>query len=104
MSYGDPATAAAHRWALDDDAAQPFFRQGVELSINFWDTANWSSTEPLRNWSAGLSNATPGARTSCWRPTVRIVAYIRPELAEPLPASLVTDLLQLDRVDLPTYQ
>ena len=40
MSYGDPATAAAHRWALDDDAAQPFFRQAVEMGISFWDTAN----------------------------------------------------------------
>jgi 1-deoxyxylulose-5-phosphate synthase len=40
MSYGDPTTAAAHRWALDDDAAAPFFRQAVELGITFWDTAN----------------------------------------------------------------
>jgi hypothetical protein len=36
--------------------------------------------------------------------TVRIVPYIRPELAEPLPANLVTDILQLDRVDLLAYQ
>lgn len=36
--------------------------------------------------------------------TVRIVPYVRPELAEPLPANLVTDILQLDRVDLHTYQ
>jgi tyrosinase len=36
--------------------------------------------------------------------TVRIVPYVRPELAEPLPANLVTDILQLDRVDLLTYQ
>jgi aryl-alcohol dehydrogenase-like predicted oxidoreductase len=40
MSYGDPTTAAAHRWALDDDAAQPFFLQAVELGVTFWDTAN----------------------------------------------------------------
>ena len=40
MSYGDHATAGAHRWALDDDAAQPFFRQAVEAGISFWDTAN----------------------------------------------------------------
>jgi aryl-alcohol dehydrogenase-like predicted oxidoreductase len=40
MSYGDAATAGAHRWALDDDAAQPFFRQAVEAGITFWDTAN----------------------------------------------------------------
>jgi hypothetical protein len=36
--------------------------------------------------------------------TVRIVPYVRPELAESLPANLVTDMLQLDRVDLLTYQ
>jgi aryl-alcohol dehydrogenase-like predicted oxidoreductase len=40
MSYGDNTTANAHRWALDDDAAQPFFLQAVELGITFWDTAN----------------------------------------------------------------
>ncbi|MFE7795904.1 aldo/keto reductase [Streptomyces sp. NPDC057460] len=27
-------------WALDEDAAQPFFRQAAELGITFWDTAN----------------------------------------------------------------
>jgi hypothetical protein len=36
--------------------------------------------------------------------TVRIVPYIRPELAELLPVNLVTDILQLDRVDLLAYQ
>jgi aryl-alcohol dehydrogenase-like predicted oxidoreductase len=40
MSYGDPATPGAHTWALDDDDAQPFFRQAVEMGITFWDTAN----------------------------------------------------------------
>jgi aryl-alcohol dehydrogenase-like predicted oxidoreductase len=40
MSYGDPTTAGAHQWSLDDDAAQPFFRQAIELGITFWDTAN----------------------------------------------------------------
>ena len=40
MSYGDPTVAGAHKWALDEDAAQPFFRQAVELGITFWDTAN----------------------------------------------------------------
>src|SRR6266566_4117312 len=40
MSYGDPATEGAHRWALADDDAQPFFRQASELGITFWDTAN----------------------------------------------------------------
>ncbi len=36
--------------------------------------------------------------------TVTIVPYVRPELAEPLPANLVTGILQLDRVQLLTYQ
>ena len=40
MSYGDNTSAGAHRWALDDDAAQPFFRQAAEAGITFWDTAN----------------------------------------------------------------
>src|SRR6266704_696928 len=40
MSYGDNTSTGAHRWALDDDAAQPFFRQAVETGITFWDTAN----------------------------------------------------------------
>ena len=40
MSYGDPTTERAHKWALIDDAAQPFFQQAIELGITFWDTAN----------------------------------------------------------------
>jgi aryl-alcohol dehydrogenase-like predicted oxidoreductase len=40
MSYGDPSTPGAHEWALNDDEAQPFFRQALELGITFWDTAN----------------------------------------------------------------
>jgi 1-deoxyxylulose-5-phosphate synthase len=40
MSYGDPKTPGAHEWALDDDDAQPFFRQALDLGITFWDTAN----------------------------------------------------------------
>ena len=39
MSYGD-AARGGHQWVLDEDAAQPFFRQAVELGITFWDTAN----------------------------------------------------------------
>jgi aryl-alcohol dehydrogenase-like predicted oxidoreductase len=40
MSYGDPTTPGAHLWSLDDEDAQPFFRQAVELGVTFWDTAN----------------------------------------------------------------
>ncbi|WNM25592.1 aldo/keto reductase [Demequina capsici] len=39
MSYGDPSKAFP-AWAMPEDDAQPFFRQAVELGINFWDTAN----------------------------------------------------------------
>ena len=38
MSFGRPGTG--RDWALDDDAAEPLFRQAVELGITFWDTAN----------------------------------------------------------------
>jgi 1-deoxyxylulose-5-phosphate synthase len=40
MSYGDPSTPGAHEWSLNDEEAQPFFRQAVELGVTFWDTAN----------------------------------------------------------------
>jgi 1-deoxyxylulose-5-phosphate synthase len=39
MSFGD-ASRGANRWVLDDAAAEPLFRQAVELGITFWDTAN----------------------------------------------------------------
>src|SRR3954467_6987946 len=40
MSYGDPTPPGAHEWSLDDEDAQPFFRQALDLGITFWDTAN----------------------------------------------------------------
>jgi 1-deoxyxylulose-5-phosphate synthase len=44
MTYGAPATGALqpgrHAWALDEAASQPFFRQALDLGINFFDTAN----------------------------------------------------------------
>jgi aryl-alcohol dehydrogenase-like predicted oxidoreductase len=39
MSFGD-TSRGFNEWALDDDAAEPIFRQAVELGITFWDTAN----------------------------------------------------------------
>jgi aryl-alcohol dehydrogenase-like predicted oxidoreductase len=39
MSYGD-ADRSMHAWSIDEDSAQPFFRQAVELGVTFWDTAN----------------------------------------------------------------
>lgn len=39
MSYGSPASAA-QPWALPEEESRPFFRQALELGINFFDTAN----------------------------------------------------------------
>lgn len=39
MSFGD-TSRGFNEWALGDDAAEPIFRQAVELGITFWDTAN----------------------------------------------------------------
>ena len=40
-------------WALDDEAAEPLFRQAVELGITLWDTAN--------GYGAGTSEEITGA-------------------------------------------
>jgi aryl-alcohol dehydrogenase-like predicted oxidoreductase len=44
MSYGVPATGNAkpgsHAWALNEEESDPFFRQALDLGINFFDTAN----------------------------------------------------------------
>ncbi len=39
MSFGDTSRGFSE-WALDDEAAEPIFRQAVDLGITFWDTAN----------------------------------------------------------------
>jgi 1-deoxyxylulose-5-phosphate synthase len=44
MSYGAPAAAGAkpgsHAWVLNEQESEPFFRQALDLGINFFDTAN----------------------------------------------------------------
>jgi 1-deoxyxylulose-5-phosphate synthase len=44
MSYGAPATgelkAGRHAWVLNEEHSQPYFRQALDLGINFFDTAN----------------------------------------------------------------
>src|SRR6201997_998810 len=43
MSYGEVPTVirpGSHAWALNESQSQPFFRQALDLGINFWDTAN----------------------------------------------------------------
>ena len=39
MSYGEPSRGR-QPWSLGPDEALPFFRQALELGINFFDTAN----------------------------------------------------------------
>jgi aryl-alcohol dehydrogenase-like predicted oxidoreductase len=38
MSFG--ASDTGRDWTLDDGAAEPLFRQAIELGVTFWDTAN----------------------------------------------------------------
>ncbi len=52
MTYGEPARGN-QPWSLDRDAATPFFRQALDLGINFFDTANV--------YSAGSSEEITGA-------------------------------------------
>ncbi|HEX7410280.1 MAG TPA: aldo/keto reductase [Candidatus Binatia bacterium] len=44
MTYGAPAAGelkgGRHAWALNEEDSQPFFRQALDLGINFFDTAN----------------------------------------------------------------
>ena len=39
MSFGD-TSKGFNEWALDDEGAEPLFRQALDLGITFWDTAN----------------------------------------------------------------
>src|ERR1700723_1646263 len=56
MSYGAPATVGAkpgsHAWVLNEQESEPFFRQALDLGINFFDTANV--------YSAGVSEEVLG--------------------------------------------
>jgi aryl-alcohol dehydrogenase-like predicted oxidoreductase len=44
MSYGVPPAGplrpGSHAWSLNEEQSQPFFRQALDLGINFFDTAN----------------------------------------------------------------
>jgi 1-deoxyxylulose-5-phosphate synthase len=40
MSFGDGSRGGRPEWVLDDDGAEPIFRQALDLGITFWDTAN----------------------------------------------------------------
>jgi aryl-alcohol dehydrogenase-like predicted oxidoreductase len=62
MSFGD-TSRGFNQWALGDKAAEPVFRQAVELGITFWDTANacYPKEHPCLASSAGRSTR-PGLR------------------------------------------
>jgi aryl-alcohol dehydrogenase-like predicted oxidoreductase len=43
MTYGEPATRplpGRHAWTLREEESQPYFKQALDLGINFFDTAN----------------------------------------------------------------
>jgi 1-deoxyxylulose-5-phosphate synthase len=44
MSYGVPPAGpmrpGSQVWSLNEEQSQPFFKQALDLGINFWDTAN----------------------------------------------------------------
>ncbi len=48
MSYGVPLAGelrpGSQAWSLNEEESQPFFRQALELGINFFDTANVYAT------------------------------------------------------------
>jgi aryl-alcohol dehydrogenase-like predicted oxidoreductase len=48
MSYGVPPAGplrpGSHAWALNEADSQPFFKQALDLGINFFDTANVYTT------------------------------------------------------------
>jgi len=48
MTYGVPPAGplrpGSHAWALNEEQSQPFFKQALDLGINFFDTANVYST------------------------------------------------------------
>ncbi|MGB1084264.1 MAG: aldo/keto reductase [Ilumatobacteraceae bacterium] len=39
MSYGQ-SNLGTHEWSLDEETSRPFFKQALDLGINFFDTAN----------------------------------------------------------------
>jgi len=64
MSYGEP-TRGNQPWSLDRDDAVPFFRQALDLGINFFDTANV--------YSAGSSEEITGSTLLSMVPREEVV-------------------------------
>src|ERR1700721_41446 len=60
MTYGEPARpgeakGGRHPWALNEEESQPFFRQALDLGINFFDTANVYSSGVSEEALGGFS-------------------------------------------------
>jgi aryl-alcohol dehydrogenase-like predicted oxidoreductase len=74
MSYGAPAAGkvkpGSHAWALNEQESEPFFRQALDLGINFFDTANV--------YSAGASKKLP-SRAVTWSVVVCRLANFNSE-------------------------
>ena len=43
MTYGEVREGTPQQWALSEDESLPFFKQALDLGINFFDTANFYS-------------------------------------------------------------
>ncbi len=116
MSYGEP-DRGAHPWSLDEEAAEPFFRQALDAGINFFDTANvysaGSSEEItgralLRGLAAATRSSSPPRSTAgCGRdPTAQGLS--RKAILAEIDASLrrlgtdYVDLYQIHRWDYDT--
>ena len=47
MSFGKPGTL--HDWTLDESGTEEIVKHALDLGINFFDTANGYSVEPVKN-------------------------------------------------------
>ena len=67
MSFGD-TSRGFNEWALDDEAAEPIFRQTVDLGITFWDTANGYNSGTSEQAVGRALKELTRRTTSSWRP------------------------------------
>ena len=68
MTYGTPPATGElkggrHCWALNEEESQPFFRQALDLGINFFDTANVYSSGDSEVRAGQLSQGQHAARS-----------------------------------------
>ena len=53
MGFGDPHNGQ-HSWTLDEEHSREIIRRGLELGVNFFDTAWAIRAVPVSNTWAGL--------------------------------------------------